>query len=281
MDKEHEVRKHRARALSRALYDLSKRWWWASIACKLGVFVVGAAVVLWLPGLKYSAVLIFLIYLTSELSLLRSDWFKGRAETILRKLDFEESFDWKISAAELADYELRSPARVRNRLPTTPSEKKYFASSAPLGPKRAAENVLESSFWSKHQAERMGNWCLAITCLLIIGSVVVLVVSIDTVKNINSLSNIGRVVTSVLMLVFSLGLLKLMLGYYAFGKKAERAEQAAEGLLKAGCEERDAIKVLQEYQVARATAPLIPTTLWRWMGKDLNEQWERRRSLAG
>lgn len=281
MAEEQEVRRHRARALSQALYDLSKRWWWTSIACKLGVFVVGAVIVLWVPGLKYSAVLIFLIYLASELSLLRSDWFKGRAETILRKLDFEESFDWKISGAEMADYELRSPARVRRRLPSTPSEKKYFASSEPFGSRRAVENVLESSFWSKHQAERMGNWCLAITCLLIIGSVVVLVVSIDTVKNINSLSNIGRVVTSVLMLVFSLGLLKLMLAYYAFSKKSERAEQAAENLLKTGCEERDVIKVFHDYQVARATAPLIPTTLWRWMGKDLNEQWERRRSTAG
>jgi len=278
---EHDVRKHRARALSQALYALSKRWWWTSIACKLGVFVVGASIVLWFPGLKYSAVLIFLIYLASELSLLRSDWFKGRAETILRKLDFEESFDWKVSGAEMVDYELRSPARVRKMLPSTPSEKKYFASSEPFGPRRAAENVLESSFWSKHQAERMGNWCLVITCILIVGSVVILVVSIDTVKNINSLSNIGRVVTSVLMLVFSLGLLKLMLGYYAFSKKAERTEQVAEHLLKTDCEERDAIKVLHDYQVARATAPLIPTTLWKWMGKDLNEQWERRQSPTG
>jgi hypothetical protein len=275
---EHEVRRHRARALSRALYDRSKRWWWTSLACKVSVFVVGTIVVLWAPGWKSSAVLIFLIYLASELALLRSDSFKGRAETIVRKLDFEESFDWKISGAELYDYELRSPKRLRKNLPTTASNEKYFASTEAFGPRRAAENVVESSSWSKHLAEKMGHLCLGITCVLVIGSIVILVVSIDSVQNISSLSNIGRLVTSALMLVFSLGLLKLMLGYYGFSEKAEKAEQAAENLLKGDCGERDAIKVLHDYQVARATAPLLPTQLWKRMRDDLNERWKRRQS---
>ncbi len=278
---EHEVRTHRARALSRALYDLSKRWWWTSLACKLGVFIAGTIIVFWYPGWRYSALLIFLIYLAAELSLLRSDSFKGRAETIVRKLDFEESFDWKISSIEMSNYEMRSPARLMRNLPTTASEEKYFASTEGFGPRRAAENVLESAFWSKHLAERMGHYCLAATCLLVLGSIVILVVSIDTVENINSLSNVGRFVTSALVLVFSLGLLKLMLGYYGFSRKSERAEQAAENLLKGDCEERDAIKVMHDYQVARATAPLIPTQLWKLMRNDLNAQWTRRRSPAG
>lgn len=277
---ENEVRRHRARALSRALYDRSKRWWWSSLACKVGVFIVGTIVVLWAPGWKSSAVLIFLIYLASELSLLRSDSFKGRAETIVRKLDFEESFGWNISGAEMSDFEMRSPARLRKNLPTSASEEEYFASTEVLGPRRAAENVVESAFWSKHLAERMGHLCLGITSILVIGSIVVLVVIIDSVQDVSSLSNVGRLVTSALMLVFSLGLLKLMVSYYGFSKKADRAEQAAENLLKGDCNERDAIKVLHDYQVARAGAPLLPTRLWKRMRDDLNEQWKRRQSQA-
>lgn len=279
---EDEVRKHQARALSQALYDLSKKWWWSGIASKLGIFFVGTIIVLWSPGLKYGAVLIFLIYLASELCLLRSDAVKGLAETILRKLDFEESFDWKITGAEMSDYVMRSPARLRRALPTTASEKQYFAGGEGFGPMRAAENVQESSWWSKHLAERMGHLCLTATCLLLLGFILILVVSIDTVRSFSSLSNIGRVVTSALMLVFSLGLLKLMFGYYGFSKKAARVEQVAESLLKTGCEEREAVKLLHEYQVARATSPLIPTQLWKWMRSDLNAQWDkyRRQTLS-
>lgn len=277
---ENEIRRHRARALSRALYDHSKRWWWTSLACKVGIFVVGTIVVIWAQGWKSSAVLIFLIYLASEFSLIRSDSFKGRAETIVRKLDFEESFGWKISGAEMSDLEMRSPASLRKNLPAAASEEEYFASTEDLGPRRAAENVVESAFWSKHIAEKMGHLYLGITCILVIGSIVILVVIIDSVQNISSLSNVGRLVTSALMLVFSLGLLKLMLGYYGFSKKAERAEQAAENLLKGDCNERDAIKVLHDYQVARAAAPLLPTRLWKRMRDDLNEQWKRRKSQA-
>lgn len=280
---EDELHKNQARALSQALYDLSKKWWWSGIAGNLGVFFVGTVIVLWSPGLKYGALLIFLIYLTSELCLLRSDAVKGLAETILRKLDFEESFDWKIKGSEMSDYVMRSPARLRKSLPTSAPEENYFASSEVSAPVRAVENVQESSWWSKHLAERMGHLCLTATCLLLLGSILILVVSIDTVRSFTSLSNIGRVVTSALMLVFSLGLLKLMFGYYGFSKKAARVEQAAEHLLKSGCEERDAVKLLHEYQVARATSPLIPTQLWKWMRDDLNDQWGkyRRRSLDG
>lgn len=278
---EDEVRKHQSRALSQALYDLSKKWWWSGIASKLGIFFVGTIIVFWSPGLKYGAVLIFLIYLASELCLLRSDAIKGLAETILRKLDFEEAFDWKITGAEMSDYVMRSPVRLRRTLPISPREENYFASSEGFGTVRAAENVLESSWWSKHLAERMGHLCLGATCILIVGSILILVVSIDTVRSLSTLSNIGRVVTSALMLVFSLGLIKLMFGYYGFSKKAARVEQVAQNLLNSGCEERDAIKVLHDYQVARATAPLIPTQLWRWMRDDLNAQWKRRRSPTG
>jgi hypothetical protein len=152
---EDEVRKHQARALSQGLYDLSKKWWWSGIMGKLGVFFVGTIIVLWSPGLKYGAVLIFLIYLASELCLLRSDAVKGLAETILRKLDLEESLEWKMTGAEMSDYVMRSLARLRRALPTSAPVKKYFASGKGFGPVRAAENVQESSWWIKHMAERI------------------------------------------------------------------------------------------------------------------------------
>ncbi|MGB9180216.1 MAG: hypothetical protein WCB68_13370 [Pyrinomonadaceae bacterium] len=274
--------RHDPRKLVGCLFNRAKKWWIASLLCKVGSIAVGAINVLIFPDVKSGAVAVFLIYVFSEIATWRSDSFKGTAESVLRKLDFKDAFGWDISLADMADLVMNCPASIRRIIPPPEDSDNYFASAENVGATRAIENLQESSWWSKHVAKRMGHLCLAATIALVLFSIVVLLISIDTVRDFDRLSSIGRVVTSALMLIFSLGLLRLTMGYYGFAKKAEQADQLTLKLFSAGCDQLEAVKAWHEYQVARAASPPLPSWLWKWMNKDMNEAWEqyRRRQPA-
>jgi uncharacterized membrane protein YkvI len=124
----------------------------------------------------------------------------------------------------------------------------------------------------------MGHITLAVTIGLVLASVIVLILSIDTLSDFDTLTNVGRAVTAILMLVLSLGLIRLTVSYYHFSKRAEQTEREAKRQLGAGSNELEAVKTWHEYQVARAFAPLIPSIIWKRMNKDLNEAWLAYRS---
>ncbi|MBR8834968.1 MAG: hypothetical protein DSM106950_13255 [Stigonema ocellatum SAG 48.90 = DSM 106950] len=80
------------------------------------------------------------------------------------------------------------------------------------------------------------------------------------------------------MLVFSLGLFRFVMGYYGFSRKAAQIEENIEKLIKLKTfDDTEAIKVMQEYHIARASAPLIPSWVWKQMRNDLNEMWNKYR----
>ncbi len=269
---------HNLRTLSRALFDVAKHWRTAELALRLSVFVVGVVVILLSILPKYAPFLIALLTIAAELCLLRSDTIKGTAESLLRKLDVQESFGWPISKVEVSDLLIQSPAKLRKKFSTSGMQEQYFASHQESGPRRALENVQESAWWSKHLARRTGHYYLAATLILTIVSLGALLVSIETIQNYDVLSNVGRVVTSTFMLVFSLGLVRFTLGYYRFGASAAQIEGKAEHLLESDdSDPLQAIKVMHEYQLARAVAPLLSSWIWKLMSDDLNSLWKTYR----
>ena len=272
--------KHDLRKLVDCLLDRAKKWWIVSSVSRIVSIIAGAMSVLLFPGFKPAAVIIFLVYIVSDVAAWRSDQFKGFAQSVLRKLDFRNSFGWPISGEEMSDLIVDCPTRLRRRIPP-PSDDGYFASNEAVGTARALDNLQEASWWSKHLARRMGHITLGITIGLILASFIVHLISINSVRDFDTLTSIGRVVTSALMLVLSLGLIRLTVGYYNFAKKAEQAERDAIRLLKSNPDELDAVKAWQEYHVSRAAAPLIPSVLWRRMNKDLNEAWSVYRTRSG
>jgi hypothetical protein len=89
---------------------------------------------------------------------------------------------------------------------------------------------------------------------------------------------ISRVVTSLITLVLSLGIVRLMLGYYAFSRKSGRVEDSADKLLNTeNIDQIDAVKLMSEYHVARATAPVMPTWMWKLKRDELNKLWSELR----
>ena len=162
-----------------------------------------------------------------------------------------------------ADPIARCSGSVKKRVKREVTEEPYFASKEEPGPKRAVENVLESAWWSKHLSESMFWTCSVIIGCAIAGSVVALVASVLAVTDHDTLGSVARIVTSVLLLGLSCGLVRLAVGYYGFGQKAAQIEVQAESLLAKKVVLIDAVKLLHEYQLARSSAPIIPEWIWR------------------
>ena len=270
--------KHNPRALCQVYFTLAKRWARFSLVCKLAGFLVGVLTVLLPLVPAYAPVLVFMLAMMADWLAWRSDTHKGIAEAWLRKLDGRDSFDWAISGAELSDLLMRSPSKVDKLVIAKALSEEYFASKEPPGTTRALENLQESAWWSKHLSERMRNYYLALPCLLVASAVLVLLISVQAIDNKQTLSSLGRIVTSVLTLVFSLNLFRSVLGYHNFSVKAGQIEKSTENLLASqGVQESEAIKLMSEYQLARASAPLIPTWLWNRMEGELNATWKQYR----
>jgi hypothetical protein len=270
--------KHDPRKLCNAYFSLAKRWWGAALLCKLCVIIVGALIIWFSVFSKFTPFLAFALTITSEWFAWRSDRAKSIAESLLRKLDYRDSFGWEISKSELSDLLARTSTKLRKRIPPEGERADYFASRDVVGSCRAAQNVQESAWWSKHLAERMGQYTFALMVAATVGSLLILVTSVSTIRNFDILSGLGRVVTAVLMLVLSLGLIRLTLGYYSFNHKAQRAEERANELLKYGCGEIDVVKLYNDYHLDRAIAPLVPDRVWRWNQDHLNELWKEYRA---
>lgn len=268
---------HNPRAICDTYFALAKKWLTFTLVCKFLIFVFGIITV-FIPRIAgyLPPLLITVLAIVAEFFSWLSDVYKGNAETLLRKLDARDSLGWAISKAEMSDLEIRSPKKLAQLVSATVLNQNYFASQENVGARRTLENFQESAWWSKHLCTRMGQYYLTLTIILIVGSFFVLAASIETVRDYTFLVGIGRVVTASLMLVFSLGLVRAVLGYYEFAKKAAHIEERIEHLLEnTTVIEIDAIKVMHEYQLARSAAPLIPSWVWKQMQRKLNETWHQ------
>ncbi len=274
--------KHDPRTLCRSLFERSKRWGVAALSCGLCVFALGVIVILFEVIPKIAPFLIALLSVASEIFHWQSNRIKDMAEAILRKLDWRDSFGWQISRDEMSDWLVRVPSSIKKKLPTADPGQEYFASGEDVGPKRAIENLQESAWWSKHMAERAAQICLWTTCIIVASSLAILIISIQTIRDFDTLSNIGRVVTSAIVIIFSRGLFRLTVSYYKFSREAEHVEVRAKHLIGSGpIDEIQVIKLVYEYQLNRATAPLIPTWVWKSKRADLNELWREYRQQSG
>jgi fumarate reductase subunit C len=264
------------------LDETAKFWWGTSVTMKLAGFMVGVfALVFNWPARPMPFILAALTVL-SEIFSYRSDSIRGTAQGLRRKLDLKDGLGWDIPNAELSDLVVRSPASVKKKASSKPPNDPYFASQEMAGPRRAIENVSESAWWSKHLAEKMYTHCLLTLIVTVATALVALIVTVQAASGsapLDTLSIVARVVTALLMLALSLGLLKLTTGYYGLSKKAARTEEGAERLLitSSNIELVDALKIISEYHLARASAPIVPTWIWKWNQRELNVIWEELR----
>ena len=210
--------------------------------------------------------------------------------TTAPKLDLENSFGWKIKKAELLDFMARYALNLDDI--TSEPTGSYFASKEDPGPRRAVENLRESSWWSMHLAETM--WWISITTiiLIVVGCVFLLnfsvgnflqaSVKVSTVAQTNNQvisqasataqavdASVIKVVTTAILFAFSYGLFRFTTGYFVFKEKSNSAREKADQLLeKADVDHVEAIKLWQEYHLAREASPTVPSWIWNGAPKE-------------
>jgi len=264
-------------ALAEALDHCAKRWWGASLAAKILGFVIGACIDLLPP--EPVPFLVAGCTVVAELCLYRSDAIKSTAQQFRRKLDLQDGFGWHIPNTCLSDVLVRCSWWVKKRARTHPVTEPYFASTEPPGPVRALKNVSESAWWTKHLAERMTTICCNTVIIGVILSFVSLIMAIQATSTHTARVNVARIVTSLLMLFLSMGLIKLVIGYNGLSKNSASGESAAERVLQGtALEELVAFKVMYDYHLSRAVGPIIPTWIWKLYRNELNKTWKEHRN---
>lgn len=289
MEQAKEDQVSEAERLSECLGREGKGWWRLSLSFKVISFCVGALTLMF-PSFPQGVMLFILLgfAILAEVFNYLADRIFGMSHSFRAKLDLQDSLGWEISPSEYSDFLAELPGSVKDsaQKPLTDGDRRghYFASRNVHGPERALENVEESSWWSKILAKKMTRFCLVLLLITVIGSLAGMIMTVYTIGVLgsaagsNGLLGIARVSTSFLMLLISLGTVKLTLGYYSFSIKAEKVEKHSDRLLNGRkFDLMEAVKTVHEYHLARLVAPPIPDWIWRKNEKELNKLFTRRR----
>ncbi len=263
------------RAANQHRFSRAKQLWTCANGCRVAVFLIGAVAVFQPAPPRYLPQVLFLLAVAAELLHWRSDVIKGQCDSLLRKLDLCSSFDMEISEADRRDIVTDLPPKIRKRFSGSAVPDTYFTSSTPASPAKAVENLVESAWYTRRQASMMTRVCVVLICLMVTLAVVGLMGTSNEVGSAATRVNVSKVVTGWLLLIFSLGMVRHGLAYYQLAVRSERTYTTGLHLLKGDITAPDAIKQWYEYQIGRASSPLLPDLLWKMMQKNLNDGWAR------
>lgn len=268
--------------LMREQFSRAKYWWGLASLSRFIIVVLGAVSVFF--GNIAIALAVFTALLSIGYILIQwhSDHLKGIANNILRKVEMHNGLGWAITGREISEVFLSLSKSVKNKIKDSSIReisKDYYSSKTPQSPKRLLENLVESAWLTKHQASRMSIYVAIFSISVVLATFFVLALALSSALNQATGENIAKVAISVFAFVFSGGYVRLAFEYSRYSRDAERLEERANNMLteKEDISENQAIKLLHDYQIVRAGAPLLPDWLWKMMETELNELWLKYR----
>lgn len=259
--------------VANSLYTRSNHWWKFSLVVRWGALILGTAVIFGGIPAGWFALITFGLVFFAEAGVLRSSHFKGRAERVKRLHEVEKGLAIKPSKNEMsvlrARYFLRKDdVGVVDHLPGF-----EFASRTPPGTKRLLENLRESSWWSHHLARMASYRTWALLAIFLLGSVLLLLFATLCSTSTSTIQLAGQVAIALILGTFSLGLIPRALSFAGFSSIAQVCLEEAERLLNADAEAdiTEGLRNLSEYQIARASSPNLPPSIWEKNRDRLNE----------
>ena len=264
------------RLLMAAQFDEAKRWWFGANVSRLLVIIVTVISLLVKEWLDWIWLLPAGLTVAQSLLQWRADTLQGKADAITRKLEFQDGFGWKISDQEKADLTLEVSDKVKREAYGT-EESLYFASRQQAFARRALENLKQSSWYTRHLAKKMAKYVLILCACAAVLAILPVFVIVFSPPLQRWGPNIGRIVIIVLAFMVAYGYMRLSFQYRSLSSQAEISSSRASRLLELETlTEIQAIRLLHEYQIARATAPMIPDWLWNRMKDELNRLWAQQ-----
>lgn len=162
----------------------------------------------------------------------------------------------------------------------------WFESKAADPWTRAAANLRESAWWSYQLASRSAMIVGVLTGLVALFAVVLLLLGAMLSEDVQFIGLLARVTTAIILGGVVLNLGRTAWRYGVFGAEASEAEKAADGLeaqpSPEAAEHRkfEVIRRWHEYQIARASAPLLSSWLYQRYRDKLNGEWDRHRAAS-
>jgi hypothetical protein len=259
-------------------YDKAKWWSGSVIGLQTTLFVAGVIAIFFSKfTLSYPWIALPLALLGAWMSG-RAAKFKGMAERAKRQHEYLAGFGVAPSRGMLADLRVSLARELPEETDRLLHQGITYSSGKPPGAARVLENLCESGWFTKHLAD----WCASALRALFLGTVVIAVTLLLLSATSLSGTPVGIVaakfVAATLIFLISIGTLRSWLAYAALSQKAGGIDAEASRLLAAGkLDAFEAQRLLAEYQLARASAPLVPTWVWRFRRDTLNKHWELKR----
>lgn len=269
-------------ALQRGLFTTAKRWFTLAQVVRLFSVALGLASISPVVA-RFVPFGVLMLAVIGEALSWKSDRMKSLAERTLRLLEVADGQGTALSDREVADIAAESPSAVRAASAGSVGES-YYAATVEGGATRVLQNLQESAWWTKHLSGGLLTLTVVSVAILTLLSMAFLVTSINLAYEAATLNVMARVVTATLMLVTSMGLFRMAVGYAALRDRARAAEARASAAEAAGADVFTALRILHEYQIGRACAPLIPDWFYRQRAATLNKLWasqQRSESASG
>jgi hypothetical protein len=255
-----------------AWFTKAKSWWGASTCAQAVTAMVAAIAVLVERTPSSLALSVALISIAGSGGIWRSERIRQRAEALLRHVELADAFGWEVDPKVLSDALIEAIPDESLAASRGHEQGSFFSSRRPPGPERALENLGESAWWTQHLAETMGRIAVVGTILLFFLTLYSLVIAAAVVGG--GVVTVSAVVTAVVALIFAATLVRLPFDYLHLAGQARSFDEKASALLRSGdASETQALRLLADYQLTRATSVLIPDWVWRSRRSHLNRTW--------
>ena len=267
------------RRLQNIALNRAKRWAGIAITIQLALFVLGVLAV-FVPSASLTCypwigipVALGASFVAGHAARLRST-----GESLKRQHELADGLGRLPSHSHLADVQHDLGNSLCPKLAQLLAKGVTYDSARPVGPARVLENLVESSWYSKHLAKYVGGWLLITFILCLVISIAALLWCLVNLHDSVASTNAAKCIAATLLFMLSVGLIRSYQGYTRFAEKCGTCEsQATEQLKVDPGDLYQAQRLLSEYQLARAGAPMIPTWIWKHRRQDLERDWSIKR----
>lgn len=270
------------RIAARNIKSASKNLWFAT----LGVKLLMAALSLTLPftaiSPSSSATLLAALAICSFTTNFVYTYYRSRSEKLKRFSEFREGLGISPTVPAsikeillLAGKKIDQVGLESESLKTSSGLDPNYLTTAPRGPRRLAEMLHESAFFSADHAASMQKIIFAVLMVVIVG--MLLAASMVTAGSPTSPTINFRLVGISISAILSFGLVDLMFSYARFAQSCRSACAQLEQLApQAEAKKSEVMIAVEDYHLARDGSPILPDQLHAVRRNVLNKVYSER-----
>lgn len=251
----------------RKMFEKAKKWFFITSILRIVIVIINI-ILLYTQSIELLSLTPSIIAIFIPITQWTSDKHKRFANRLLGKLELAKGFGWSITSKELSDifFDIDD---INNTI-----NDNYFFSQGNPSPKIALQNLEESAWWTKNLSLKMFRYILILIIIITVFIVTALLITINNKQLQSNPDIINKITIALITLIVSGGYIRACAEYYRLFEAAKNTEDRANTLKnQPNLSEREALKLVYEYQLARSSSPLIPDWLWKWHREKLNKLW--------